>query len=559
MDESFRKMSEEFKVSYDKSFWEDAKVKLENDSLDSAFREAAAGFMPLAGGVDFPSESLGDTFMDEAFRDAAQQMTVSYDSAYWEQMQAAEADLQMDESFHAASKEIKASYNPAYWGAADIALQNEGLHYEYKSQFWDEARDLLDKADRRSFFTRWGGVAAVLLLLSLFGLQGDMAGDYVQNQRSGHGSGLLASKEIAAESTPAEVEVENELALNAASSNTNWQTPAESDVFAEEITQEEVVEVSSTSYLPNQSAEVVEEPEEIITVIQEEVVPQEEVEETPIEPLEVAPIFMSPNPLNAQPELANNETVNWENSNVNQMAYQLHPVAIENRLDGRQLNPLKVDLSQQRPLRIYSIAAVGGVGFGNSYGETKFLPTRRANAGLSLTADGFGKSGKWGFGINLMADYSEYDELKMHESDTYYHENGGWEVYFRDVRVLSQVRGAINLSTTYNLARNHKLKAGIGANRLMLLQTNLSYKNVGDDQITVVNNNRGEKRGMLEYDFGFNLGYEYRLNHKFRLELNAHYGLLDRSDNAWFNVNPTYDNEMSVTVGLRYNLWTTTK
>ena len=169
MDEGFKKMSEDFTVSYDKSFWEQARVNLENDSLDDAFRNAATNFAaPIGGGMDFAMESLGDAFIDDAFKDAAAQSSVTYKAEFWEQMEADMPNLQMDEAFHFASTELKVNYNPAFWGEANIALEKEGLHYEYQTAYWNEAKMLLDKADRKVFFLKWLGAASVLLLFSLF-------------------------------------------------------------------------------------------------------------------------------------------------------------------------------------------------------------------------------------------------------------------------------------------------------------------------------------------------------------------------------------------------------
>jgi len=41
MDDSFKRMSEEMKVSYNQEFWKEAEAKLADAKLDDAFRSAA--------------------------------------------------------------------------------------------------------------------------------------------------------------------------------------------------------------------------------------------------------------------------------------------------------------------------------------------------------------------------------------------------------------------------------------------------------------------------------------------------------------------------------------
>ena len=167
MDEAFKKASRETKAVYNASFWEEAEAKLNDASLDDAFRAAALG--AVAAPAFVPGEGIDDMFMDAAFVDASTEIAVKYDPSFYEQFKASEAHLEMDEAFQAAAAATVVDYAPQYWDAADQALQNEGLHYDYQSAYWTEAKKLLDKSDRKGFFIGWTAVAAGLIMISLLG------------------------------------------------------------------------------------------------------------------------------------------------------------------------------------------------------------------------------------------------------------------------------------------------------------------------------------------------------------------------------------------------------
>ena len=79
--------------------------------------------------------------------------------------------LDQDDAFVEANKSMKATYEPHFWGPADAALQKEGLHYEYKSAYWSEAKKMLDVADRRLFFFKWSAIASLFILISFGTIQ----------------------------------------------------------------------------------------------------------------------------------------------------------------------------------------------------------------------------------------------------------------------------------------------------------------------------------------------------------------------------------------------------
>jgi hypothetical protein len=178
MNDAFKKASEEMKVPYDASFWGAAESKLDDASLDDAFI-AAAGTSFSAPSLE-STESVDDLFMDSAFVDASAESAVAYDTSFYEQFKSSEASTIMDDAFQTAAAAAVVDYLPKYWSAADKVLISEGLHYEYNTNYWNDAKRLLDRSDRKVFFVRWSAIAAFLLLISfsgsligLNGLRGD--------------------------------------------------------------------------------------------------------------------------------------------------------------------------------------------------------------------------------------------------------------------------------------------------------------------------------------------------------------------------------------------------
>lgn len=182
MDDAFKRMGEEMNFSYDKSLWDQMSADLDDAAMDDAFVNAADNLTVSAAGASFAE--VEDAFMDDAFLDASSQTEAVYSSNLWNNFVSNEADLYMDDAFVNAAKAAKAEYSPAYWGMANAALTSEGLHHEYKPVYWEEARSMLEQSDRKGFFYKWSAVAAVLLLISFLGMNSSIfnGNDFVNAQ-----------------------------------------------------------------------------------------------------------------------------------------------------------------------------------------------------------------------------------------------------------------------------------------------------------------------------------------------------------------------------------------
>lgn len=610
MDDSFKKMSEELNASYDKSFWNDAKASLENEALDNAFRDAAAGVTSTAG-MALAAESLGDAFMDDAFQDAAAQVSVTYSSAYWAALQAVEPDLVMDDAFLDASKAIKPSYNPAYWGAANTALESEGLHYEYNASYWDEAKSLLDNADRRSFYTKWTGAAALLLLVSLLGMYVISADEAISGQRLSNEISQAYNDRIAMllavqkDHSDALVQLqvdqtdENDL-MNDAHSRENVSNNGDrNNAIAE-----------NNGFEPNNTESQI--PVEANDVNNEVVLREEQhngnndnLEEEVANPNEIEPNPLTPN--NNDTELPDQDPANGfdnaynsldpdnesnarvldaEVNNSNQEIRSLEPASKNNDIDKLGLpsgiiafkglefsgTPL-AQIEAPKLKNTHTFSLLGGVGKGIGYGAEDYVWTNRIYGGIAYDNRGHGKFRKFGIGGSVLLNICDQEDLRFRSTIIRFLDNGTTESNHLHYNVSRLYYLNANVNVSYSFLPKHKLNFGVGISRVIsansIVSSNFTGKEEDGDFIrisNISNNNNAIPDEITKYDLTLTLGYEFEINRRLSIQITGKYGLFDRtnelingSDKIVLSYDPVFDNERSVMIGLKYNLFRGTK
>lgn len=559
MDEQFRRMSEELHANYRKEYWDEVSRLMENDSLDKAFREAASAYTANeVDGAKLASESLGDAFMDDAFREAASKVSIPYQSAYWNELEANRSDIEMDEAFHQASGALKANYNPIFWGDADAALKEEGLHYEYKSAYWNEARDLLDKADRRSFFYRWSGVAALLLLISFVGLNEFGVVEFTQNIKGLDGNKDLASQLVYGNQTEFNGVIdENEQLVAITNEDVNdANNPAESqfmnaDDRGEAYDQNNDERVESSIVEQGIENDLVEENEELTEVILHDVVYNSEELGTDEQLENRGSIGVSDN------NHLNNSTETDEFV-FNQIRIEPLSVGVskinQNFVQSISFRPPVIE--KQPSLTKHSLAIIGRVGLGNSYGFESITTTPRYAAGLEYSVNGSGLLRNFEFGINTMLNYSTHENVRKEIKVDSFLLDGSSKNYWVSLRVFDLFYVNTNAFINYRIGLKHKVRFGMGVERLALVQSNMSYK-IGDETgLETFNNNWGVKRGIAQWDLRCSFGYEYRLNKNLSMNVIGAFGFADRTANDFYSLEPIMDREMNIMFGVKYNLLT---
>jgi len=132
---------------------------------------------------------------------------------------------------------------------------------------------------------------------------------------------------------------------------------------------------------------------------------------------------------------------------------------------------------------------------------------------------------------------------------------GSWsKVQFTDIFYANA-----NFLTHYKLSDKNKLKLGFGIERLVGIKSNTAYFIPEEDGIRTVNNNWGVEEGFNNNDFRVSLGYEYKISNQLSLQLDGNFGLLDRTDDLFFeNANfgqSIFDRETNVMIGLKYTIF----
>ena len=109
---------------------------------------------------------------------------------------------------------------------------------------------------------------------------------------------------------------------------------------------------------------------------------------------------------------------------------------------------------------------------------------------------------------------------------------------------------------TYHLHNRHTIDAGLYASYLLNVSSEvqtLSISSQGETQMDR-RDEYGYTSGFKSLDAGLMLGYKFRLTEQIRLGLRANMGLLDVTDNTYFN-NNSFDRTMQLRVILDYSLF----
>lgn len=597
MDDSFKKMSEELQASYDKSFWNDVSAKLEDDSLDEAFRNAAANYT-IAPDFSSVTEELGDAFMDDAFREAATQQSAVYSNTYWTEMESMVDELQMNDAFHSASKEVKAQYNPVFWGDANVALEKEGLHYEYKSAYWDEVKHLLDKADRRIFFRRWAVAASVLLLMSLFGLN-ELTGNNLALENSnksihadkslnGSFSGILSEA-----NTPVPQLVNNNDVLaengfnanpesndingvdNNALANNTVEDINNGNSSVEESRTNDIVDNSNSanSNAPNSnnSDSGVDRANDSgnESNLVENGSDNEALDNNSENGSDNNTVAVSSgvNNVTMYPALNNNAYQEELNSDVSLLSPGITRLVNNSGLK-EDLNRPMIEIDSYKPGAVHEISLLGHFGLGRNYGLESSEPVTRQSLGLEYNVHGFGFLRKFDFGARLAANRYMLNWLGVDRSEITFVENSlpNGEFSFRQIQKISYQElnySNLNLFVNYRISPSHKIGVGIGGEYLYAVRTKSAERNFEEYKnrrsefakfIPVTDGVWDVMSGINTVDFRVSFGYEYRFSNKTSFQLQGNYGLMDRSDDS-FVTETKFDNEVNVMIGFKHTLF----
>lgn len=544
MDDAFKRMSEEFKVSYNPAFWDEAAAKLDDALLDDAFKAAAAAVVESPSFE--PTESVDDLFMDSAFVDAASSSEVSYDSSYFEQFIADEGDIAMDEAFTEAANAAVANYLPEYWSDADTALQNEGLHYEYHSSYWQEAKALLDRQDRAVFFTRWSAIAAILMLISFTGNLLNPAPIEVDGMLANNENSKAIDLEYTVPAYEHAVNVHESLMADKELGNytdLSRQLNVNNNQLADNFSGQESNVLNNTNEQETNthnthSQNVVSNDNEIS--VNDHHLADDQSAKTKIEDFASTDIQSNFNEINKA----------TESFSLTKIGSKIHtPIQ---RLGYERPIP-EIEIHKPEPTNIHTIGILAETGIGNRWGNFSYLPTMRNSFGIEYLMSSGKNFPNFEFGGNLKINHVRQTQLGTEERSSVYDKHGEVTKYWRKLQLKDMVYANLNGVVNYRVAPVHKLKFGLGIEYLSSVRSNMSYRvdNLSSD-ITTVNNNWGVKEGLNKFDMRLSIGYEFEVSNRFAIQFNSSIGLFDRTDNE-FMKDIQSDREINLMMGLKYN------
>jgi hypothetical protein len=552
MDEAFVRMSEDFQVAYNKSFWEDARINLENESLDAAFREAANTGFVLPGIISLGD--LDDAFMDDAFRDAALATSVSYSPDFWTDFQTVENQLQMDVAFQEAAAAVDVNYSPLFWEDANDELVKEGLHYEYTPAYWNEARVLLDQSDRRIFFARWSAVAILLILVSFIGIGYQPTQTFVQKSAHNHESELMNGNDSKTNfvKNSYNSSTTNLLSNRLGSTNSGFSSALDANVNQllnsnTNVSNESTDQINvTTSQVGNGGVDI--DPSQLGNLNQ-----------GTISDLNDNQLI---NDLIHNSELANgtiSDAVNHEIIRSNDLAFtELLPINLRQiptkAIDDNNLKPLLVTIEPKVLSQPHSISVLAGAGLGKSFGSTDLLLTKRIYGGVAYNHQGLGKFKRFNWGARVTVNYNQFDELEAENQSINYKEDGSYSRSWSHVQMRESYYVNPSIYSSYQINKRNILRVGVGMEQLVAVRSNMAYKLNDDLGIQTVNNNWGVKNGMKKQDFQFSLGYEFKIKDYLGLQMSMNCGMFDRTDDTFFRQLNVKDRETTLTFGLNYTL-----
>jgi len=539
MDERFKKIEEELSFQYDKSMWNDVNNLLDNQEMDEAFIQASnnaqASFIPNLSNVD-------DIFLDDAFKSAAENVEAEYSQSYFQEFLDNEADLTMDESFHQASLLSSSPYHNSYWKDADIALQNEGLHYEYKKEYWKDAEKLLDNNDRKTFFYRWSVAATILLLLSFAGLKMSnfLTNDTIVaerlNQFNKNSFVINPVKSIQSKSNiTSQNSTNNE--LNADFSNHENQTNfnQQSSSLTADLT---------NSNSSNNNKEV--NPE---ILYDKSNVNNSDLTNKNDENKTIDNDGLNDNNLVLIEQFSDNkEKINIEKIKLNTAESIIRD---ENAVPQIEI----IDFSSKlKPNHSFGIKASKGIGRNyNQYSYTNLTP--RNSFYFDYRFKPYNKLNRFEFGADLglyhisLTDYALERSYSVHDKEgsvTHY----WYKMVYQDLIFLSS-----NVQASINFNKNSKIKFGVGVDKYLTSRIDLQYSESNSGILNLKENNWGVNKGIQNFDFNVLLGYEHDLNRKISFLMDTRFGIFDKTNNGYFNSDESI-REVSIQIGFRYNIFT---
>ncbi|HIP37473.1 MAG TPA: hypothetical protein EYG85_11525 [Crocinitomix sp.] len=541
MDKRFKSIENELKFSYDKNYWEQVESELDNSDLDAAFNKAVQK-STIFSNIDF--NEIDDAFLDDAFVNAAKQIQYSYSPTYWNEFKDIESTLYYNDAFVTAAALNKVVYDPNYWKDADFELRKEGLHYEYKPEYWAEVEKLLIQDDRNGFFFKWGVAATILLLFSFFTYK--LTNVNIENTQ------FIAKTNNTKNTKLSDVKksLNNSNTEKSNTLITHYQSADKNKNVSHVINNQTIpstAKVESKKQKVSQSSEKLNQKDEIRKVEHSE-------QKNNIKTTQNTPISNLTENNTKENDIINDDKTNTNNfNNINQI-YLNHKDLTHVSYKNRQHETLNssIDLTQKGG-STHSLGVELSKGVGNNFNSNNSMSFRNALYLSYQFKPLKTKFNSFSYGIDAGIYHQNLNDYVYETNYTVYRLDGNVDHYWYKMVYKDVLYFSVKPTIYFNLNSKHRIKLAPGIDKLTTLRLNMQYK-VNEDIPTEENNKWGLNKGFNDLDFNVNLGYEFQVNSKIYFTINARYGIIDKTNDNYLKKSKN-DIDKSLLLGLKYTLF----
>lgn len=538
MDKRFNSIENELDYDYSDYSWLSAEKMLDDAFLDNTFIEAEKSSIPTPI-INF--ESIDDAFLDDAFIEAISSTKANYTSQYFKDFKIKEEALFENETFVNAANSTKTNYESAYWNAASIALQSEGLHYEYKTEYWTEAEKLLIKDKQNRFFWLWSSIATILILFSAIGLNYNAytySNDIVSTPQNEEPFKRDQNKSANQTNTETVQSLPNK--INKSDFKTQQFNQSSLNII-EPNTGTKFNELNSTTNKLNQNNN------------SNSSVPNK-------------------NTLLKTPVIHNHTN---QHSNIKKSTQQINTKLTIDELIPTIISKIRVPkiglittdkIKVPTPLlKITSIITkptheIGlklEKGIGNVFTNNKTTFSARNALYLDYRFSPVKKLRQFEFGIETGLYHMNLDNLEYQENYSVHKDYGGVDHYWFKITYKDLIYISSSINAFYKINNGHKIKASVGIDKLITSKIDIEYQS--DIGNIVYNDNIGEwgiNKGISSLDLTIGIGYEYEFNTKLSFLIDSKFGTVDKTNNNYLR-NKKMNRDFSILFGIKYNIFTT--
>jgi len=538
MDERFNSIETELDYSDSSDSWRYAEKMLDDAFLDSSFIEAsqASSVAPI---INF--ESIDDAFLDDAFTEASSTTKANYASHYFNDFKSNEETLFQNETFINAAKTANARYQSEYWNDANIALQNEGLHHEYKAKYWAEAEKLLAKDTRNQFFLFWSAIAGVLLVLSVIGLNLNIHNNSTLSE--------LNTKDIEHSQIAEKQTLKNNIKSVNNDLNTLNTLIFEKELAHEQFDTERIVPNLNGSNSTNNNNSNTTNSKKSTPVKNQTLLTHVPTEQNR---------KVSDNLALSDHDITKKESINSKLPNTILLnTLKIKPQSIQLIAVTKQSeSPLLIKLTPLVVTSKHEISIKIEKGIGNVFTDKKTTFSSRHALYFDYRFKPVKKLNQVELGLETGAYHMNLDNLEYEQNYSVYKNHGGVDHMWAKMTYKDLVFISSSINLYYKLNAKHKIKIAVGVDKLMTSKIDMKYKS---NLETIIHSNSGEwgiNNGIITTDFTIGMGYEYEINSKFSFLFDSKFGTVDKTNNNYLR-NTKMNRDLSILFGLKYNIFAT--